>query len=675
MKVTISHLSSPDLNAVDGLMKRHRKTLGFLPREALRDYLEKGGILGAKTEHRQLVGYLLYASYPDRFRVGHLCVSDSFRRQGIAKQLVGCLKETATTQKVIRLRCRRDFPSHNMWPKLGFVALDDKPGRSKEGHPLTLWQFTLSPDDQLGLFQVKTSDETINIIIDAQIFFDFAYPETDLPTSSISLLSDFLTDSIEFHITDELLNEINRNNDSTQRKRSRGRIRNFIQVNPDPRLVEIFDKILRKILPSNNPSQESDIRQLAKAASSDVKIFVTRDQALLKKSKAIYDLTKLNVLSPTKLIIQLHELSERSSYTTSYISGLNLAWRRLTSEDIADAAFTSFLNQQPGDRRGVFRERLESFLANPEQYECELLWSGSDAIAIRVLSVAFDRILTVSWARVARSKDQSLFERFLVSDTISKAVMANLDMVKFEKTAIASNLIPDLLETGFTSYQDGFVRFCFSRCLNRNQVSTAISEICPVLESNYQGMSNFELERHCSPLDLMGDADQKHLLIPIRPSYAISLVDRHLSAEDFFGGEIKVLLRWEQVYYRNKTYHKMLKPPARLIWYVSGNQQKIVALSHLDEVDIGPLKDIYKRFRRFGILKWDDLYEMCEGDVTKQIMALKFSHTFPFRKPLSLDTIRTIYNEDNVGLSLQSPSVIPIETFQKMFRSGYSNQS
>ena len=672
MKVTISHLTSPDLNAVDGLMKRHRKMLGFLPREALRDYLEKGGILGAKTEDRQLVGYLLYANYPDRFRIGHLCVSESFRRQGIAKRLVDCLKKTATTKKVIRLRCRRDFSSHNMWPKLGFVALDDKPGRSMEGHPLTLWQFALSPDDQLGLFKVKTSDDTINIIIDAQIFFDFE--EQGKPTPSTSLLSDFLTDSIEFHITDELLNEINRNNDSKQRKIHRERIENFIQVNPDPGLVEIFDTILRKILPSHSPSQESDIRQLAKAASSDVKIFVTRDQALLKKSKAIYDLTKLNVLSPTKLIIQLHELSERSSYNPSYISGLNLAWRRLTSEDIADAAFTSFLNQQPGDRRGVFRERLESFLANPEQYECELLWSGSDAIAIRVLSVAFDKILTVSLARAARSKDQSLFERFLVSDTISKAVMANLDMVKFEKTALASNLVPDLLETGFTPYQDGFVRFCFSRCLNRNQVSTAISEICPVLESNYHGMSNFELERHCSPLGLMEDTGQKHLLIPIRPSYAISLVDRHLSAEDLFGGEIKVLLRWEQVYYRNKTYHKMLKPPARLLWYVSGNQQKIVALSHLDEVDIGPLKEIYRRFRRFGILKWDDLYEMCEGDVSQEIMALKFSHTFPLRKPLSLDTIRTIYNEDNVGLSLQSPSVIPIETFQKMFRLGYSNQ-
>ena len=672
MKITISHLTSRDLTAVDDLMKRYSNMLGFLPREALGEYLEKGGILGAKAEEGQLVGYLLYAKYPDRFRVAHLCVSEGFRKQGIARQLVDCLKETATTQKVIKLRCRRDFPAHNMWPKLEFIALDDKPGRSKEGHRLTLWYFTLAPDDQLSLFQVKTSDEALNVIIDAQIFFDFDEQDSHRSQPSKSLLSDFLTDSIDFWITDELLNEINRNDDSRQRRRSRERIQQFFQVNPDSRLVEKFDTLLRKILPSHSPSQISDVRQLAKAASSDVKIFVTRDQALLKKSKAISDLTKLQVLSPTELLIQLHELSERSSYTPSYISGLNLAWRRLTSEDIASLPFASFLNQEAGDRKGIFREKLESFLANPEQYECELLRSGNNPIAIRVLSITFDKILTVSWAKVARSNDQSLFERFLVSDTIGKAVAKNLDMVKFEKTALTSNLIPDLLETGFTACDDGFVRFCFSRCLNRNEVSAAISELCPASESNYQDMS--DLERHCSPLSLTAGPDQKHFLIPIRPGYAISLVDRHLSSEDLFGGELKVLLHWEHVYYRNKTHHKMLKPPARLLWYVSGNQQQIVALSHLDEVEIGPPKVIYRKFRRFGILKWEDLYEMCKGDPSKQIMALRFSHTFPFRKPLSLDTIRTIYNEDNVGLSLQSPSIIPIETFQKLFRLGYPNQ-
>ena len=54
MKVTISQLTPTDLGAVDELMKRYGRTLGFLPRGALQSYLEKGSVLGTKTETGQL---------------------------------------------------------------------------------------------------------------------------------------------------------------------------------------------------------------------------------------------------------------------------------------------------------------------------------------------------------------------------------------------------------------------------------------------------------------------------------------------------------------------------------------------------------------------------------------------------------------------------------------------
>ncbi len=74
MKTTISKLTSQDLSVVDNLRKRYTKWLGFLTREALRDYLERGGGLGAKTENGELIGYLLYAENSHRFRITHLCV-------------------------------------------------------------------------------------------------------------------------------------------------------------------------------------------------------------------------------------------------------------------------------------------------------------------------------------------------------------------------------------------------------------------------------------------------------------------------------------------------------------------------------------------------------------------------------------------------------------------------
>ena len=282
MQMTISILRSADLKAVDTLMKRNIKTLGFLTEETLLEgFLNKEGALGAKTDDGQLMGYLLYAAYPLYFRITQLCVSEDFREQGIAKQLLEALKNSATTQKIVRLRCRQDFPANSIWPQLGFVALDEKPGRSREGHLLTLWRLTLAKDDQLSLFQANTSEETLDVIIDAQIFFHFDEPDSDSSKPSKELLADFLVDSLNLWITDELFNEINRNADPNQRARSRKSAQRFPLVESEPTVVAHFDKKLRQILPTNKPSRESDGRQLAKAAASDVKIFVTQDQELL----------------------------------------------------------------------------------------------------------------------------------------------------------------------------------------------------------------------------------------------------------------------------------------------------------------------------------------------------------------------------------------------------------
>ena len=132
MTKTISKLSTTDLDAVDELMKRNSGTVGFLPLTALVDYLEKGWVLGAVSENGSLIAYLLYAANRDRFRITQLCVAEDFRGQGMARQLLNALKDSATTQKVIRLSCRNDFPAHSLWPKLGFVSVDEKT-RAVEG--------------------------------------------------------------------------------------------------------------------------------------------------------------------------------------------------------------------------------------------------------------------------------------------------------------------------------------------------------------------------------------------------------------------------------------------------------------------------------------------------------------------------------------------------------------
>ncbi len=83
MSITISKLTPADLAGVDKLMKRNSRTLGFLPREALRDYLEKGGVWGAKNGDDQLIGYLLYGTNRNYFRIFQLCVLEQYQGRGV----------------------------------------------------------------------------------------------------------------------------------------------------------------------------------------------------------------------------------------------------------------------------------------------------------------------------------------------------------------------------------------------------------------------------------------------------------------------------------------------------------------------------------------------------------------------------------------------------------------
>ena len=387
MQADISILKTDDIDAVDKLMKRFSNTVGFLPKIVLKEHLERGWILGARNAQDQLVGYLLFARYPNRFRIAQLCVSTDYRNMGIARRLMEALKATATTQKIIKLTCRNDYPAHRMWPKLGFVPLEEKVGRSKEGHLLTIWRLILAPEDQLALFRADMSEDTIDAAIDAQIFFDFNEPNSVTNRPSKTLLADFLVDSVRLWYSDELLVEISRNHNREERQSERVRAGQFFQLSYDPVLFEINRKSLSKILPNQSPSQESDLNHLAKTTASDIRIFVTRDRALLRKAGQIQNAVRLTVLSPSELILRQRELSEAKSYMPDRVSGLGLEWRRFSSSDFRNFSLADFL--VTGERLNKLRSRLEAFLVDPKS-EVEVLFSDSEPAALRVISYEYD---------------------------------------------------------------------------------------------------------------------------------------------------------------------------------------------------------------------------------------------------------------------------------------------
>ncbi len=623
--------------------------------------------MGAKDLDGQLLGYLLYAAYPNRFRIAHLCVSRETRGQGLAGRLIEALIETATTQTIITLSCRNDFEAHKMWPKLGFAALYEKAGRSKEGLPLTVWRRIIALDNQLGLFQANVSDEVLDVIIDAQIFFDFDAPLSEHAQPSKTLLSDFFIDSINLWITDELLTEISRNDNPEGRDNRRSRAYEFPEVKYDPQYLEYFVELLKGILPNSNPSQMSDIYHLAKAASSDVHVFITRDNLLLNKAEQIHALVNVEVISPTALILRARELSEKQTPVPDRVAGLGLEWRHLNSSDFTAFPFQRFLLQ--GEKLNQLRQRLGYLLASQSSDELEVLWAQNEPVAFRILKADGSNSLILSLGRVENSRDQSLLGGFLVSDVVYRAMRKGLSMVKVKADALPRNLIHNLSYMGFIECNGDFLRFCFAQYLDREDALTEIGNLAPAAVESYQSISASEFDCHCSPL--LSNVNQNCSLVPIRQRYALNLFDRALSAQGLFGGDENLLMRWSNIYYRRNNRQKMFQAPGRILWYVSGTRKAIVAVSHLDEVVIDIPKELFRRFRKIGTLAWEDLYELCDGDVSKRLMALRFSHTFPLQTEVPLKEIKRVFNDDGFGVSVQGPIRVPCSSLRRLYQLGY----
>ena len=189
------------------------------------------------------------------------------------------------------------------------------------------------------------------------------------------------------------------------------------------------------------------------------------------------------------------------------------------------------------------------------------------------------------------------------------------------------------------------------------------------MSTEWSKLSHQEILTLCSPLTLR-DGNESGFIVPIKPAYAMSLFDKQVAGDDLFGGRSHVLMRWDNAYFRTKTHHRVLEPPARILWYESGKVGAITATSHLQSVEIGPPKHLYRKFRKIGTLDWDDVFTICRGDTTREIMALEFSHTFAFRRPVTLGDLRTMENRHSVPL--QSPRRISSAQFLRIMETGYA---
>ena len=671
----IRRLDAGDVDAVDRLRKANGATLGFLPREALLAYLQKGWVLGAECSDGSLAAYILFANRTRDVRVAHVCVCCELRGKGLARKLMERLAMDSRNQRLLslELHCRRDFDANAMWEKLGFIPWGEKPGRAKSGTTLTLWRRELAQSNQMQLVFDGACHGEIDVVMDAQVVFDLETPDDDGPAApSKALLSDFLTDELNLKITDETLVEIDRDDNDERRNRSRQEALRFQQVPYDDHSFRQIQVALEQVLPTTSDNDLSDVKQLAKAAASNATYFATRDKTLLSKFQAINELTGLHVRSPARIIVEINDRTA-GVQGAERISGSNVEWRRLSTSELQSFESGTFLRER--ERKHHFEQILDVHLSQPQSSISEILRFADATVAIRVLSVDDDKALNVHLGRVTHRAHDRLVEPYFVMALVLKAAQTGAEMIVIAKDQVSDRLAPHYRDFGFVEHGESLVRFCIPAVLRRNEVLDRMESLRPGSTSAFSGMEQGELERRCSPLCL-ADFEQSFLIIPIRPGYAVNIVDFMRSADDLYGGDPSRLLRPDNVYYRSAGAFRNLEPPARILWYVSGDGL-IAGSSHLDSVEIGPAKDMFRKHQKQGTLDRRSVVQIAKGDPEGEVMALSFSDTHPFPRRVSLNEIREIYCDLGIGTQFSPMSIrtVSAEIFHELFKRGHGEGS
>lgn len=695
MQIIEIGLSSQYLASIKALWRANSKTLGYFPDGAFDEHASKGWIIASVDDSGTLVGYLLFRLvrrgkiWPEIIIV-HLCVDEHYRNQQIARKLVAHIRDKTKADHLgIRLWCRRDYDAHVFWPKVGFIPVNERVGRS--GERLTFWWMDFN---RPTLFNQPYADRKIQAVIDTNVFCDLQDEESIKTEESKALLADWLSDEVILSITDELFNEIDRNSDPNQRERRRGFANGFKHIRTEPMKVDEISAILSTILPPSQQRQDtSDLKQLAHAIAGGVNFFITRDQQLLGKAEDIEEQLAIKVISPGFFIGQLDEILREAEYLPKNLASTNIISTKIRATDHTELE-QAFLCSSAGEKGSGFSKKIKSYVSNPTRYNAQIVRGpGNLPLALIVYDTNLASELQIPLLRVARHQLSGTITRHMLHKAILYSAEKGIALTNITDDFIQNGLSEALVESGFSHVSGIWVKVNLPYARNKVDLLRILAD----LRSQYPRIENFldeyknllektqlddtltlaEAEKALWPLKIL-DSQIPTFIIPIKATWAQNLFDERLAAQTLWGADPETMLRTENIYYRSRAFGSKISAPARILWYVSAHPKMpytkcIRACSTLDEVIVGPAKALFKRFKRLGVYRWEHIVDVAGNNPERNIMALRFSRTEQFPNPVKLSQLKTLYQMHDVGqnFSLRSPLPISSYTFAQIYESGF----
>lgn len=671
---------------IEDILQLHRensKTLGFLPEPVFHQAVLEDRVLVAIDSDDIIVGYLLFGINRggNFIYITHLCISKLNRKQGIARELFKKVIENySSVYRGVRVSCRKDFAATEVWEKLGFTFVYEKPGRSKDGTTLYIWWYDFNHHD---LFTIDTSTK-LNVVIDSNIAYDLMEAETERTIYSHALMADWLIEDVEYYITPQLKNDISHHEDKCVRDKSSQFVSQFkISKDNHRQFHDVFDEIKRIYnKPSLSTREESDIRHMTWSVISDASYFLTKDEGIIKYSNIILDKYSLVVLKPEEFIIKFSALLNETDYNPSRLAGTNITKKRANIEDLREVPRLFF--QSDNERLKQLDSKIKNALIqnNTNAYLVESKRNKLAFYTIREL----ENILEIEFFRYPSiSKNRTVVTQ-LVHDIIYLAREKNKSLICVSELHIQEEFEKALVQLSFIKVAKKYYRFISNDLIKFNELKECLQKKIEIEEvANayinilkpfiYERKNSFEVEKFLFPLKIL-DLNLPCFIIPIKPKWAMNLFNVSISEQDLFGGESKLLFNTENVYYRAAN-PIVLSTQSRILWYISKDNNRftdtmnVSTSSYIKHIEIDKPKVLFSKNKRFGIYNWNDVLKTAKNDINKKIMAFSFELNENFIKPVSISDLNNLYNK-HLGRDFFFPQT-PYKISEDLFFDIYSH--
>ena len=402
----------------------------------------------------------------------------------------------------------------------------------------------------------------------------------------------------------------------------------------------------------------------------------------------------LSIVADDDLIIYLDERIRESAYSPHRFVGSTITVALVASGQSDDLA--EIFHRQTGEKKNRFRNKLKGYLSDPKTYNVFVVSIEKQRpLALLVLSEKGQHILDIPLIRTADDALSPFLEPQLLFWAVKQAENRERIFIQVTDNNLFDSTIQALKENLFLECSDGWLKIniqgihkivefeslleqykvsigeasvAFSTCFN--QLENIITQLQEVANEE-KVRKLFELEKTLWPAKV-NDVEIPAFLVPINPLWARDLFDYKLGNQTLFGSDSALILKMENVYYRSANT-KLPSAPSRVLWYVTkdgGQYQDVMAVracSYVEETVIAPPKEQFKQFGESGVYKWQDVFSTAGGDLNKNVLAFRFSHTELFEHHVTLRELKEITGRN---MAPMAPQRISNKMFVEIYQRG-----